>query len=75
MVLVAVDIGIEIAQIQEEGAAFLVLEEGDDLILNQTSQLPFAHREIFCCLFRAEQPSGMCRHCSHNEFLLIQGKA
>jgi hypothetical protein len=52
--LVAVDIGIEITHIQEEGATFLVLEKWDDRILNEASQLPFAHRKIRSGLLRAE---------------------
>jgi len=51
MVLVAVNSGVEIAHIQEKWSTFMVLEKWDDGILNQASQLPFAHREVFSFLF------------------------
>ena len=75
VMFVAIYIGIEIANVEKGGALFLVPDKSDDCVLNQASQLSFAHREILGRLFRAEQPSGMYRRCDHNEFLLSQRKA
>ena len=57
----ALNIGVEITEIKEEGCCFPILDEGQSTILNQAPQLPFAYAEIVGSLPRSEQATVMTR--------------
>jgi hypothetical protein len=46
VVFVAFDVGIEVAYIEEKGSIQVILHNRDDLVLNESPQLPFTDPEI-----------------------------
>ena len=57
----ALNIGIEVTEIEEERSTFAVLYEGQSTILDQAPQLPFADAEIVGSLPRADEASVVVR--------------
>ena len=56
-VLMALNIGVEVTEIEEKGRSFPILDEGQSAVLNQASQLPLADAKIVSCLPRANEAS------------------
>jgi hypothetical protein len=57
----ALDIGVEVTEIEKKGRSVSILDEGQSTILNQAPELPFADAEIVGSLPRSNEATVMMR--------------
>jgi hypothetical protein len=75
VVFVPLDVFVEIANVEQKWRALAAVQVGQESVLNQPSQFPFTHAEVFCGLPGTEEAvlgRGNKRHRHLVNFVMLQ---